>query len=304
MRLFSNRSRPVHLGAFPLERLSRRADLPDMARVPRMRALSFDPADPLSLSHAMARFMAMFDLVRDGPVQAAPAEIPDDPAERSRHLKAAASYFDVSMAAVCALSRDALLPVPIRNPMVTALGEELERSQPKSFAAGMDMILADVLDSARQQHGPIAHHGHALVLLVPYTREPRPDEPGCDWLHGTQAQRAALLAAQTAVLLSTYLRLLGHEARAHSATCSDVDLNALAVASGLVLPDLSNPFVGTRYGLAAVSTTLPLAADAPLAEPGAAERWRSHGPAWWLGWGGTKSALDHEPHAGRDYRLG
>ncbi len=304
MRLFSNRSRPVHLGAFPLERLSRRADLPDMARVPRMRALSFDPADPLSLSHAMARFMAMFDLVRDGPVQAAPAEIPDDPAERSRHLKAAASYFDVSMAAVCALSRDALLPVPIRNPMVTALGEELERSQPKSFAAGMDMILADVLDSARQQHGPIAHHGHALVLLVPYTREPRPDEPGCDWLHGTQAQRAALLAAQTAVLLSTYLRLLGHEARAHSATCSDVDLNALAVTSGLVLPDLSNPFVGTRYGLAAVSTTLPLAADAPLAEPGAAERWRSHGPAWWLGWGGTKSALDHEPHAGRDYRLG
>ena len=142
------------------------------------------------------------------------------------------------------------------------------------------------------------------MLLVPYTREPRPDEPGCDWLHGTQAQRAALLAAQTAVLLSTYLRLLGHEARAHSATCSDVDLNTLAVASGLVLPDLANPFVGTRYGLAAVSTTLPLAADAPLAEPGAAARWRSHGPAWWLGWGGTKSALDHEPHAGRDYRLG
>ena len=69
-----------------------------------------------------------------------------------------------------------------------------------------------------------------------YTREPRPDEPGCDWLHGTQAQRAALLAAQTAVLLSTYLRLLGHEARAHTATCSDVDLNALAVAAGLALP--------------------------------------------------------------------
>jgi reductive dehalogenase len=304
MRLFSNRSRPVHLGPYPQERLARRAELPDMARVPPMRALSFHPADRLSLSHAMARFMAMFDLVRDGPVQAAPAEIPDDPAERSRHLKAAASYFDVPMAGVCALPRDALLPVPIRNPMVTALGEELERSQPKSFAAGMDMILADVLESARQQHWPIAHQGHALVLLLPYTREPRPDEPGCDWLHGTQAQRAALLAAQTAVLLSTYLRLLGHEARAHSATCSDVDLNTLAVASGLVLPDLANPFVGTRYGLAAVSTTLPLAADAPLAEPGAAARWRSHGPAWWLGWGGTKSALDHEPHAGRDYRLG
>jgi len=304
MRLFSNRSRPVHLGAFPLERLPRRADLPDLRRVPPMRALCFEHADPLSLSHAMARYMAMFDLVRDGPVQAAPAEIPQDPAERSRHLKAAASYFDVPMAGVCALPREALLPVPIRNPAVAALGQELERSQPKSFAAGMDMILADVLDSARQQHEPIAHHGHAIVLLVPYTRDPRPGEPGCDWLHGTQSQRAALLAAQTAVLLSTYLRLLGHEARAHSASCSDVDLNALAVAGGLVLPDLSNPFVSTRYSLAAVSTTLPLAADAALAELSTTERWRSHGPAWWLGWGGTKSALDHEPHAGRDYRLG
>ncbi len=298
MRLFSNRSRPVHLGSYPLERLPRRADLPDLRRVPPMRALSFEHVDPLSLSHAMARYMAMFDLVRDGPVQAAPTQIPDDPAERSRHLKAAASYFDVPMAGVCALPGDALLQVPIRNPAVAALGQELERSQPKSFAAGMDMILADVLDSARQQHGPIAHHGHAIVLLVPYTRDPRPGEPGCDWLHGTQAQRAALLAAQTAVLLSTYLRLLGHEARAHSASCNDVDLNALAVAGGLVLPDLSNPFVGTRYGLAAVSSTLPLAADAPLAE-GA-----SPGLAWWLGLGGTKSALDPEPFARRDFRLG
>jgi hypothetical protein len=221
MRLFSNRHRPVHLGPYPQERLPRRPGLPELARVPPMRALRFDAADALSLSHAMARYMAMFDLVRDGPVQAAPAEIPDDPAERSRHLKAAAAYFDVPMAGVCAVPREARLAVPIRNPAVVALGEELERSQPKSFAAGLDMILADVLDSARQQHGPFEQHGHAIVLLVPHTREPRPGEPGCDWLHGTQDQRAALLAAQTAVLLSSYLRLLGHEARAHSASCSE-----------------------------------------------------------------------------------
>jgi hypothetical protein len=37
----------------------------------------------------------------------------------------------------------ALLQEPIRNPMLGAPDEELERSQPKSFAAGMDMILAD-----------------------------------------------------------------------------------------------------------------------------------------------------------------
>jgi hypothetical protein len=216
MRLFSTRSRPVHLGPFPLERLARSGDMPDLQHVEPMRALSFDDPNPESLSHAMARYIGMFDLVRDGPVQAAPADIPDDPDERARHLKAAATYFDVQMVGLCALPKSALLLQPIRNPMVGALGEELERSQPRSFAAGMDMILADVLDSARKQHGPIAHHSHAIVLLVEYPRDPAPGEPGCDWIVGTQAQRAAVLAAQTAVLLSTYLRLLGHEARAHA----------------------------------------------------------------------------------------
>jgi reductive dehalogenase len=304
MRLFSTRSRPVHLGDFPIERLARRTEAPDLAGVEPMRVLSFDDADPLSLSHAMARYIGMFDLVRDGPLQAAPAEIPDDPDERARHLKAAATYFDVSMVGLCKLPAAARLQEPLRNPMVAALGEELERSQPKSFAAGMDMILADVLASARQQHGPIGHHTHAIVLLVQYPRDPQPGEPGCDWIVGTQAQRAAVLAAQTAVLLSTYLRLLGHEARAHSATCSDVDLNRLAVAAGLARPDLHNPYVGRRYGLAAVSTTLTFTADAALAAPGAADRWRSHGPAWWLGRSSAKNAFNVEPYAGREFRLG
>jgi reductive dehalogenase len=304
MRLFSTRHRPVHLGPYPLERLARTTHAPDLQAVPPMRALSFEHADPESLVHAMARYMAMFDLVRDGPLQAEPAEIPDDLEERAHHLKAAAVYFDVPMVALCTLPQAALLAEPIRNPRVAALGEELERSQPKSFAAGMDMILADVLDSARKQHGPIAHHTYAIVLLVPYPRDPRPDEPGCDWIIGTQAQRAAVLAAQTAVLLSTYLRLLGHEARAHSATCSEVDLNRLAVAAGLALPDLHNPYVGQRYALAAVSTTLPFAVDAPLQRPDTAARWRSHGPAWWLGRGSEKNAFNAQAFACRDFHLG
>jgi hypothetical protein len=145
------------------------------------------------------------------------------------------------MMGVCAMPASAWLAEPIRNPAVPALGEELAQSQPASFAAGMDMILADVLESARTVHGPIAHHSHAIVILVEFARDPKPAESGCDWLAGTQAQRAAVLAAQTAVLLSSYLRMLGHEARAHSASCSDLDLGRLALAAGLTLPDGSNP---------------------------------------------------------------
>ena len=90
MRLFSYRDRPVHLGPYPLERLSAQPAAPDLAALPPMQALHFDDTPTRqSLVHAMARYMAMFDLVRDGAVNPQPAEVPDDPVERAQHLKAA-----------------------------------------------------------------------------------------------------------------------------------------------------------------------------------------------------------------------
>ena len=69
-KLFSYRKRPVHLGPYPLERLRRQRDLPDLSRVPPMQALSFDDEqNNESLNHAMARFIGMFDAIRDGAVQ-------------------------------------------------------------------------------------------------------------------------------------------------------------------------------------------------------------------------------------------
>ena len=40
MRLFSYRDRPVHLGPYPLERLSRTSATPDDSALPSMQALS------------------------------------------------------------------------------------------------------------------------------------------------------------------------------------------------------------------------------------------------------------------------
>ena len=311
MKLFSYRDRPVHLGPFPLERLPRSDRAVAVADLAAMQPLSFDDPRPHSLSHAMARFIGMFDVIRDGTVAAQPAEIPDSPEERSQHLKAAAYYFDAAMAASCALTAELRLERPLRNPMVTSLAAELETSQPKSFAAGIDMILADVLDSARTEHGPIDDHRHALVILVDFPRDPAVGEPGSDWIVGTQAQRAATLAAQTAVLLATYLRMLGHRARSHTATCSDVDLPKLAVASGLAHIEIeggqsvvSNPYVGRRFALAAVTTSLQLAADFPLAHGNWLSRLRSHGPAWWLGIGTGQNAFNRDPYRGREFRMG
>lgn len=303
MRLFSTRDRPFHHGPYPLERLKRgplsAAALRD---VPPMRPLAFERADALSIVHAIRPYLDMFDVVRDGAVAPREADIPAQADERSRHLKAAGYYFDASMMGACELPRESLLAEPIGNPRLAAIAAELERSQPSSFAAGMDMILADVIDSARAERAAVDGHTHALVVLVEWPRDPRADEPGCDWIVDAQAERAAVLAAQTAVLLASYLRMLGFAARSHSATCSDVDLNCLAVAAGLVQGDLSNPFLGTRYGLAAVTTTCALAPDAPLAPR--RQQTPAGGLRWQLGLGTLKGAHRRDPFAQREFRLG
>ena len=161
----------------------------------------------------------------------------------------------------------------------------------------MDVILADVLDSARSVHAPVAADRRSAPPRARHrwwsTRATRgPASRAATGSHGTQAQRAAVLAAQTAVLLSTYLRMLGHEARAHTATCSDVDLNQLR-GRGL-RPGRwrrgANPYVGPPLRPGGSDHDASQLARRPAA--GAARptrRWRSHGPAWWLGSGRARA---------------
>ncbi len=305
MKLFSYKNRPVHFGPYPLERLRRQKEMPALQAVPPMRAVSYDdPHTPESLTHAMARYIGMLDVVRDGAVTSMKAEIPEDPDERSRHLKAAGYYYDATMMGISVLPKEALLEEPIRNPAVAGLVAELEAGQPKTFAAGIDVIYADVLESARRLLGPVEHHTHAVVILIEHTRDPRPDEPGTEWFQDAQAQRAGVLAANTAVLLSSYIRLLGYEARSHTVACSDVDLGRLAVAAGLARIEngrLVNPYVKDRFGLAVVTTTLALSPDHPLAVRGGLG---GRGPAWWLGKGVQKNAFNRVPYKNREFHMG
>lgn len=313
MRLFSYKNRPVHLGPYPLETLKRQVGTPDLTDVPAMRQLTFlDSSRPESLSNPMALFIGMLDAIRDGLIADKKSEIPDDPQERSNHLKAAGYYFDATQAGICRLPGEAFIEKPFRNPVLDDLVRQLEGSQPKTLASGIDVVMADVKDSARAKPKPIGHHSYAIVYLVEHPRDPDPSEPGSDWITGTLEQRSAVRVAETAVVLANYLRILGYEARAHTASSSDVDLGKLALAAGLlekvVQADgtvvLSNPYVGSDYSLAAVTTTLELAPDAPLAPRNLLDRWRSHGPKWWLGKGTFKSALSRTPYGRRPFAKG
>lgn len=309
MRLFSDRKRPVHLGPYPLERLARVAEVPELAAVPRFRPLSFvRPEQPDSIVNAMAGHQAMMDAIRDGLVNRKRSDIPDDPAARANHLKAFCHFHDASMVGVCRLPDAALLDAPVRNPGIDALAQDLRTRQTKTLAAGIDMIMADLKESMEAPPSTIEGHTHAIVVLNEYLRDPRPDEPGAEWLTDAQAHRACLRATETAVIIATYIRLLGWDAKAHTATSSDVDLNLCTVAAGLASVEgggrLVNPYLGERFGVAVVTTTMDLAPDQPLAPLAAQPWWRSKGPAWWVGAGFSKSALNRDPFAHRDYADG
>ena len=305
-RIFSTAARPVHLGPYPAERLRRRDDAA-LGAVPPFRPLRFDgAADPDSIVHAMREHQAVLDAIRDGLVNRARAEAPEDPEERARHLKAFAFFADAAGAGCSALPPAALLERPAENPDVARLAEDLRTRQTKTLASGIDTIMADLRDAMEAPPRGIDGHSHALVVLHENPRDPWADEPGTAWIRGAAAHRAALLAAENAVVLAGYLRLLGFDAKAHTASASDVDLGRLAVLAGLATVEegrLHHPYIGARFGLAAVTTTFALAPDRPLA-PLRAQPRSAFGLRWRLGFGAAKGAGNAVPFARRRFRDG
>ncbi|MDA5555584.1 2Fe-2S iron-sulfur cluster-binding protein [Shimia sp. MMG029] len=304
IKFFSDKARPVHLGSYPLERLVRGA-MPEVAGMPRDRALSFHrPERPESIVNAMGEFQAMLDALRDGLVNPVRSAIPDDPKERANHLKAFGYFNDASMVGIGPVPAAARLATPRRNPDIDRLSEDLRTRQIKSLAAGIDLIMADLKDSMEAPPSSIESHENALVFLIEHHRDPERGEPGSDWILDAQDQRACLRATEVAVVIANYIRLLGFGAKAHTATSTDVDLGRVGVAAGLLAlenGDLVAPWLGKRYGLAVITTDMDLAHDGALA-PMRAQPWaQTQGPAWWLGTGSAKSALNQDPYRNRDY---
>ena len=307
-RFFSTKTRPFHMGPYPLERLTRAPRGQDVSDVPQMQPLSFADLDtPHSLVNAMGDYQAMMDAVRDGLINRAVAEVPDDLTARAQHIKSFGYFGDASMVGICRLPGTALLSTPIRNPAIDQLAEDLRTKQTKTLASGIDVIMADLRDSMQAPPSSISGHDHAIVFLFEQNRAVRPDEKGAEWIVGTEDHRACLRANEAAVGVANYLRLLGYDSRSHSISTSDVDMNKLAVAAGLATVEdgkLVAPYIGTAFGLAVVTSTFEMETDAPLA-PMADQPWfKTRGPAWWLGTSTSKNAMNRDPYAKRDFADG
>jgi len=222
------------MGPYPLERLSRVKFLGDTGSIPAFKQLKFAKKDqPENIINAMSDAQAMLDAVCDGLINNVRGEVPEDLTERQNHLKAFGYYTDVAMAATCGLEKSMILNQPVRNRDIDWLAEKLKTAQTKTIASGIDVIMADLRDAMNAPPKDISSHKHALVFLMEQPREVRSDEPGAQWLAGAGHHRSALRAMEAAVVLAQYIRLLGYEARAHSHSTSDVNLNHLAVAAGI-----------------------------------------------------------------------
>jgi reductive dehalogenase len=302
-RYFSEKHRAPNLGPYPMERLKRSSHA--IGDVPVMQANRFDRRDaPSSIVNAMREYQAMMDAMRSGLINKGKSEIPDDLIERSNHLKSFAYFQDASVVGITRLDDACRLKSPVVNPDINRLAHDLRTKQTKTFAAGMDVLMAELREAVDAPAMGIEDHTHAIVFLYEYPRDPAGDEVGCEWIQDAQAERATLLGTETANVISNYLRLLGYDARSHSATSSDADLNRLAILAGLASVEdgaLSNPYIGTRFGLAAVTTTMDLAVDEPLAQWADQPKSHTHGLAWKLGKGFTKSAANREPYGKRRF---
>jgi len=292
------------MGPYPLERLSRQ-DQAEPGDVPPFQPLDFQrPETPDSIVNAMGEYQAMLDAIRDGLVNKVKSEIPDDVQERANHLKGFGYFNDASMVAICRIDEKSRLSTPHRNPDIDRLAEGLRTKQTTTLAAGIDLIMADLRESMEAPPSTMDHHTHAIVYLYEYPRDPEDGEVGCDWIGDAQAARASLRANETAVVIANYVRLLGRDARAHSGTTSEIDLNALTVASGLASVEdgvLVNPYLGDRFGVAVVTTDLELATDRPLVPLEQQPRSHTHGMAWKMGKGFAKNAFNREPFSKRRF---
>ncbi|MDW3225208.1 MAG: reductive dehalogenase [Paracoccaceae bacterium] len=307
-RIFSTRKRPFHLGPFPLERLARADGQSDLSHVPAMSPVRFEHRDtPRSLVSAMSEYQAMLDAIRDGLINSEISQCPDDPEERARHIKSFGYFQDAPMVGIGRLEADHLLRTPIRNPDIDRLVEDLKTKQTKTLSAGIDTIMADLKDSMTAPPRSLDAHTHTIVFLYNYNRDPAREESGYDWISGANPYRASLLGAETAIIIAGYLRVLGYDAKAHTSSASDVDLNKLTIRAGLAtLEDgrLVNPYVGDRFQVTAITTNFAMTPDAPLVPLSQQPKSVTRGWAWKLGAGSQKNAMTLDPYAKRHYAQG
>jgi ferredoxin len=252
MIFFSNKSRPYHLGPYPLERLARdpeivgrEIELPRRARPPVAMARTD------GFGRTIAKYHKVFHGLRADEPAAAQAPVPGDLQRRMVDIKGAAYFLNASQVGIC-----------------------------------------DLADSCWLGEATALRHNHALVVLAEHSRKPEDGSLANSWVANTVAEAAQFRAYEIAISIANHIQLMGFSAVAHDNEQGDVDLDRLTVLAGLGIrtgEHVLNPYVDDRFSVCAVTTDYELPADRPL-EPRAAAK--AKGISYWLGIGGSTSGLE------------
>jgi len=241
------------LGPYPMERL-KRVDQPTTRitdNIPRFderehgfaRAMRGDfgpnPAkeferfiNKFPLGAAFARIMGHMVPLVEGEVAQAKSPLPKDPQALSQHIKQLGYFLRADIVGICRLPQYAVYSHGLAgNPV------ELD-------------------------------HKYAILLVVDQDYDTMLGSTGDDWISGSQSFIGYSASAFMACIMADYIRKLGYSARAHHVFNYQVLVVPLLLLAGIGemcrAGIVLNPFLGTRFKAAVVTTDLPLEPDSPV----------------------------------------
>jgi|TARA_B100001964_G_scaffold235504_2_gene295705 reductive dehalogenase len=186
------------------------------------------------LSRAQQRMAATLADKVDGPVAEHRAPGTDDPEAMARHIKATAYFLRADVVGICRLP-----PYAVYSHS-QATGEPIECA-----------------------------HKYAIAVLVDQDWKTADASFGNDWISTSMGFLSYSTTAFISCILADYIRKLGYPARAHHIRNYQVMLPPILLWAGLgemcrTGDIVLNPFLGTRFKAAVVTTDLPLAIDRPI----------------------------------------
>jgi reductive dehalogenase len=251
MIFFSNKNRPFHLSPYPLERLSKDESIiaTEHAAARNEKPAKMQRADT-QYAEALNIYHEVFKNFCEGESTPAKAPVPDDLERRMIDIKGAGFFLDASQIGICEISDACWYTGAVAKP-----------------------------------------HTHAIVVLAKYSRLPESDNLAHNWLKGSLHQTAEMRAFEVAIGIANHIRMMGFNAVGYDDENEEVDVDRLTVLSGLGVRQgdkVVNPYLGSDYAIALITTDYPLQTDLPLASSASDGK----GLAYWLGIGGATSGLE------------
>jgi ferredoxin len=168
----------------------------------------------------------------DGEVAKTKAPLPEDPEALSRHIKQIGYFLRADIVGIAPLPQYAV------------------------YSHGLDGNPVEL------------NHKYAILLVIDQDYDTMFGSVGDDWISGSQSFIGYSTGAFMACIMANYIRKLGYPARAHHVFNYQVLVVPLLLLAGIGemcrAGIVLNPFLGTRFKAAVVTTDLPLEPDSPV----------------------------------------